>query len=390
MKKPYRLWKRGSIYYYQLPESTGWKSTGKTAKSRAETFVVNLIKSGDNSPDITLGEYAQSFFKWDIGNAPRCPHCQRVLASGGQIGPEHAERQRRLLERFIIGDKENKPDLIARKRLGDIKRRDCIDFRSRVIKNLGVDITDREAPKGKRVTNLVMTVLSTIFSEAIEREDLDANPAARLSIKYQKAKRGVFSAAELRDLFPPAVDDNGPWPDLRTKAAFLTAGACGLRRNEIRALRWGSVNLEEGKLSVVEAFKGNRRDGLPKWDKTRGTALPTLVAQHMKALKSDKNPSGYVFGNPDGTPLGTEIWKTAWSDAMEALEIDASGRNLVPHSLRHSIATELRARGVSDILLKKGFGWTSNAVLEGYTDHFDAEQFAGQAKLVDELFGKSV
>ena len=71
---------------------------------------------------------------------------------------------------------------------------------------------------------------------------------------------------------------------------------------------------------------------------------------------------------------------------MKSLKIDSAGRSLVPHSLRHSIATELRARGVSDVLLKQGLGWSSDAMLEHYSDHFGAEQLQSQARVVDDLF----
>ena len=402
-EKTYRLWRRADrngVYYVRLPGES-WKSTNCTDRPAAEAYAADLVAAkrvatliGRTLPDdtkpatasVTLAKYAHDFFLWEPESDPKCPHCRRVLASGGQIAPEHAQRMRRLLERFLIGDDETIPDDLASKRIGEINRGDCIEYRARVIASLGVDVADRDATKGKRVASLTMTALSTVFSEAIERGLLDSNPAARLAIKYSKQKRGVFNSGELRKLFPAAVDDLGPWPDPRTKAAFLTAGACGLRRNEVRALRWHAVDFENGGLHIVEAFKGNKRPGAQKWDKRRTLALPGVVARHLLLLKRNAESEGYVFANIDGSPLGTQVWKVSWRNALKSLEIDASERSLVPHSLRHSIATELRARGVSDILLKQGLGWSSDAMLEHYSDHFGAEQLQSQARVVDDLF----
>ena len=70
---------------------------------------------------------------------------------------------------------------------------------------------------------------------------------------------------------------------------------------------------------------------------------------------------------------------------MKKLKVDREKRGLVPHSLRHSLATELRARGVSDLLLKRGLGWSSDAMVDHYSDHMEVEHFRGQAAEVDNL-----
>jgi integrase len=406
IQKSYRLWcrkDRGGNFYVKLP-GENWRSTNSTDRSAAEKHANDLVAAkriaeltGQQLPNdklpgkasIPLGEYAINFFKWEPEKRPACPHCLRVLSSGGQIGPEHVKRQRRLLERFILGDDENENDPIALIPIIKIRRGDCIDFRDRMVMRLEVDISNRDIEVGKRLVNGAMTVLSTIFTEAVEREDLDANPAVRLHIRYKKKKRDIFSADELRKLFPIDLEDYGPWDDLRTKTAYLLAAVCGLRRNEIRAIKWSNVGFENQSIKIVEAFKGESRIGLPKWDKTRQTALPGVAARHLKAHRAKTKYSGdsdFVFANVDGTPLGTQAWKNMWHRAMKKAEMNLADRNLVPHSLRHGIATELRAAGISEVLLKKGLGWTADEMLEHYSDHMGVEQFRKQAEAVDSLF----
>jgi len=53
----------------------------------------------------TVREYLKDYYVWDTGQPPQCPHCRRVLADGGQIGPEYAKRQRKLLNRFVSKDR---------------------------------------------------------------------------------------------------------------------------------------------------------------------------------------------------------------------------------------------------------------------------------------------
>ena len=212
---------------------------------------------------MSFAEYAAPFFLWNS-----CPHCKRVRASGGQIGPEHVANQRSLLERFILSDP------FAQLLITKIKRGDCIDLRDRLIEKLKINADDREDPAGKRTVNAALTVVSTIFSEGVER--------------------GIFTAQELRSLFPAGVEDLGPWDSLTAKTAFLLAATCGLRRNEVRALRWSSIDFEASVVRVHESFQGQSRPGLPKWDRRRETPLTNGAARHLLALRGEGNAE-YVF-----------------------------------------------------------------------------------------------
>lgn len=271
---------------------------------------------------MSFAEYAAPFFLWNS-----CPHCKRVRASGGQIGPEHVANQRSLLERFILSDP------FAQLHISKIKRGDCIDLRARLIEKLKINVDDREDPAGKRTVNAAMTVVSTIFSEGVER--------------------GIFTAQELRSLFPAGVEDLGPWDSLTAKTAFLLAATCGLRRNEVRALRWSSIDFEASVVRVHESFQGQSRPGLPKWDRRRETPLTNGAARHLLALRGEGDAQ-YVFIRPDGKTIGTEFWEDNFNRALERLGLNRKERSLVPHSLRHTIATEPCAAGLSDALIRSG------------------------------------
>jgi integrase len=72
-------------------------------------------------------------------------------------------------------------------------------------------------------------------------------------------------------------------------APVLLAVMCELRRGEITALRWGSVDLVGKQLSVVESTEQTRRGVRSKETKsgrTRAVALPAWLPTNCVALAS--------------------------------------------------------------------------------------------------------
>ena len=62
---------------------------------------------------------------------------------------------------------------------------------------------------------------------------------------------------------------------------ILLAVLCGLRRGEITALRWRSVDLERGKLSVIASTE--QTEGVREKNKeARAVALPALVVDELR------------------------------------------------------------------------------------------------------------
>ena len=72
-------------YYCRLRDEEGdllpWKSTGETAKTRAELWALNRVKSGANTSreNLTFGTYAAPWCK------AGCAYCEGRLARGASI-----------------------------------------------------------------------------------------------------------------------------------------------------------------------------------------------------------------------------------------------------------------------------------------------------------------
>ena len=70
---------------------------------------------------------------------------------------------------------------------------------------------------------------------------------------------------------------------------------------------------------------------------------------------------------------------------VNSLGIDRKVRGIVPHSLRHSLNSHLRAQGVPDFLIRESLGWNSEQVQGNYS-HLIAEHLEPIAKAVANLF----
>ena len=120
MKRPYLLFKRGHLWYYRLAGERTFHTTGQRIRSKAEDFVIELLKSQETNRrprHITFRKYAQPFFAWG-----RCLHISRLREEGKSITRRHAKIQRQRLKKHIL------PDHFVNKRLSEITRADVLDL----------------------------------------------------------------------------------------------------------------------------------------------------------------------------------------------------------------------------------------------------------------------
>ena len=114
-----------------------------------------------------------------------------------------------------------------------------------------------------------MGALKTVLREAFFREEIDRDPTVGVGqIKYKETEVGVFTVAEVKALFREVP---GVWKDLPCYVGFVLAAQTGMRRGEVLALIWGQIDFKNSFINVNRAMTDN---GLPKWDKIRGTPIP--------------------------------------------------------------------------------------------------------------------
>lgn len=123
-------------------------------------------------------------------------------------------------------------------------------------------------------------------------------------------------------------------PEYR-RILYLTAVRTGLRRKELKLLRWGDVMLDRAALRVRAATAKNRKDAvLPLC-----AELVTVLGQHRPANVADFTP---VFPRVPN-------FKTVQRDFRNAgiPHVDQSGRRVDLHALRATFATDLMISGAS-------------------------------------------
>ena len=378
MKRAFRLWKRGHVYYYQLPGDTSYHSTGNDSKMRAIDFVYGQLQKG-KATDRTFYEYAEPFFKW-----ADCPRVTRLRDEGKSIGRVHVAKSRRWLELRVFPDK-----LFSNLPIKEITRGDILDLRKRL-----------RGEVGPNTLNKVIATVKTILSEANYRGDIPNNPGARVgNIKYEQAQRGVFSVEEVSEILTKRP---GEMKSNRLVDVFVTTLLCtGIRVGELRALRWWAIDFETGRTRITEAFKGENEIGDPKWGKKREIAFPDLLLDRLRKwhVSSRYNEADdFVFTEIDGQAVGqTWIRKNllrvlSSADMSEALAFKIGERWLTPHACRHTLNTHLLSAGVPPLLVQTYLGWSSQeqriltAVQRTYTELrlFRIEDVAHE---IDELYG---
>lgn len=131
---------------------------------------------------------------------------------------------------------------------------------------------------------------------------------------------------------------------------------CGLRRGEIVALRWKSVDLDKGALAVVESAEQTKtgvRYKEPKSGRSRTVALSETVVEELQAwrarqaqefLRLGLRPDGntFVVTQADSKPLQPNSLTHEWVRLAAAKKLP----DVRFHDLRHSHATHLLAANI--------------------------------------------
>ncbi|HZR88413.1 MAG TPA: tyrosine-type recombinase/integrase [Bradyrhizobium sp.] len=208
--------------------------------------------------------------------------------------------------------------------------------------------------------------------EKRDRPRIERKPVATIDAPTTAT---VFDAARDRRLFIPLV----------------LAALCGLRRGEITALRWKSVDLETGQLAVIASTEqtdaGAIREKDAKSGKARTVALPSLAvdelrrwrlaqAEELLKLGIRTDDSWHVVTRADGEPLQPR----SLTHVMSAF-LDEWGVTL--HKLRHSHASHMLASNVHPKVVQERLGHSSIAITLDIYSHLMPNMQGDAAATVD-------
>ena len=246
-------------------------------------------------------------------------------------------------------------------------------------------------PLGSRSVQSVHTVLHMALTDAVEQGLLQVNPTTQIPKRQRPTHRNRRQADKhwdaeeaVRFLAATAGDRLNPlW-------ALLLDTGC--RRGEVCALRWTSVGLDAGLVTVkANRVHAGRRvvEGTTKTDRVRTVDLdPRTVAvlrgwrkaQMAERLAAGAGyvESGYVFTSEVGEPIRPDSLTYAFSKGAKRAGVPDIG----VHGLRHTAATLLLAAGVQPHVVQERLGHADISITLGLYSHALPQQRADAARLL--------
>jgi site-specific recombinase XerD len=227
----------------------------------------------------------------------------------------------------------------------------------RILRGYAARLSDRGA--APRTLARKLASARAFFRSMVEHGDMAANPADLLPAPKlpQTLPRTIKPAdvAGLLDRIPATTP-----LELRDRALFELAYACGLRAEELVNLDTGSVDFD-GEQVRVEG-KGGKTRFVPAGE----PALKALAAylERARPALSNANDDPALFLSKSGRRLST-------SDVRRRLRVwarHAAAQGAVhPHALRHSFATHLLEGGADLRAIQELLGHSSISTTQVYT-----------------------
>jgi integrase len=218
--------------------------------------------------------------------------------------------------------------LIGAKKLREVSRGDIERFQAAVA--AGKTATDRKTgyrgrrivTGGKGAARLTMILLSRVFSFAVDRKLMAANPCAGIKrFPGGKSERFLSAAEQVRlgeALAAAELAGVNPTPI----AVIHTLALTGARLGEILGLRWSEVDFERACLRLPDS-------------KTGAKVIP-LGAAALELLAGQERRAEYVFPSEHRKGPIADI-ANVWQRVREA----AGLADVRLHDLRHSFASNI-------------------------------------------------
>ena len=183
--------------------------------------------------------------------------------------------------------------------------------------------------------------------------------------KIPKPRPRAWTAEQVRTFLEVAGED-------RWAALWRITATTGMRRGEVVGLRWSDIDLDAGKVLVVNNVTTDDHrtvEGTTKTDKDRPLGLDARTVAMLREWRKQQNEerlaigkywpdTGRVWTWPDGSPLHPLIV----SKTFGRLAARAGLPPLTFHSLRHSWATNALAARVNIKTVSTRLGHSSISV----------------------------
>jgi integrase len=215
--------------------------------------------------------------------------------------------------------------------------------------------------KAEGVSNRTINLELSVLSQAIGRKFQFLWPNLRRLEERHDVGRAL-SQAEEQAIVTAAIANRSKFIGPVVRIALIT----GMRRDEIRLLRWSQIDFERKTFTVGEAKTAAGRGRVIPF----GTILEGVLSGHLGWYASKLGivkPEWYVFPRSNRTkPTDPTRPVTSIKKAWESVRKSA-GVSCRFHDLRHTVCTKMAEAGIPEATMQAIMGHVSRAMLERYS-----------------------
>jgi site-specific recombinase XerD len=175
--------------------------------------------------------------------------------------------------------------------------------------------------------------------------------------KYEKPLPKCFTEEEVRSLL--AIPDTDSPYGMRNRAILELLYSCGLRLMELAGINMIDLNMKSGLLKVTG--KGNKERIIPV-----GSYALAAITEYLpvrETLKTEQSPNR-LFLTKSGKAFDTDQLDII---LRRYFQLIARAKGYSPHTLRHSFATHMLARGADLRAIQELLGHAQLSTTELYT-----------------------
>ena len=223
---------------------------------------------------------------------------------------------------------------------------------------------------GKRRFNAVLQSIRIPIRYAYTRQEIKFDPFINIKpIRYTPKEKGILSQKEITALINAADDDP------RVTAAVLLATFCGMRRGEVRGLKWKDIDFDKKLINIIHNYIDEDGEKGCKWNSGRTIILPDVIIPAINRLRNispNIDSDDYVLCCAENTkdPISKATIRSGFTRFLTKAgisKIDQKKRNLTFHGLRHTFVTFARVSGLPDIMVQALAGHKSSEMMDQYS-----------------------
>lgn len=381
MRSPFSLYKKNlksGIYWYarffnpktktySITRSTGIPCTGKKGR-RIEAYkeAEKIAETIEIDESKLLLPYLESFWKEDS------PYLKsKRIAEKKPVSAYYIELNASGIEKHV---KPFKP--FAKIRLPELTPGLIEDWKLWAL----------EKGTGHRRVNAILNSMKVAVRYAVSRGELTSNPFANIKkVAYTPKEKGILTQEEVKKLIQ--VEE----PDHRVKLAVLLAVLVGLRRGEVRGLRWKDIDCKNGILNIQNNYvdtEGNKpcKSGSDRQVILHETLQPFI--EEVRSISPYTAQEDFVLFSltTQDKPFSIDVIRKGFKRLLRNIGIpkeEMKKRNLTFHGMRHTFVTMARMAGLPDITVQALAGHKSAEMMNHYShagqviDFEDARQKLG-------------